>query len=136
MFSQYFDSEYIAVVEGEVDTARSLLELDFDHIFFTGSTNVGKVVMKAAARNLTPVVLELGGKSPCIVDASANVSRAAKRITMGKFLNCGQTCTSPDYLLAHSDIKDKLLQEIKGYIGRSMVQTLHPAWTTGTYQYQ
>lgn len=112
MISENFDSNYIKVVQGGRETNTVLLEQRFDIIFFTGSPKVGKIVMKAAAMNLTPVILELGGKSPCIVDEDANLDIAAKRIAWGKFLNAGQTCIAPDYLFAHQSIKSKLLDKI------------------------
>ena len=108
-----FDPAYIAVVEGGVETSQQLLEEKFDRIFFTGGTAIGKIVMQAAAKHLTPVTLELGGKSPCIVDYDVDLNYAAKRITWGKYLNAGQTCIAPDYLLVHSRIKSELLIEIK-----------------------
>jgi acyl-CoA reductase-like NAD-dependent aldehyde dehydrogenase len=113
IFEQTFEPEYIAVVEGGVETSEQLLAEKFDHIFFTGGTKVGKVVMKAAAQHLTPVTLELGGKSPCIVDCNINLTEAAKRITWGKFLNAGQTCIAPDYLLVDAKIRTDLLNEIE-----------------------
>ncbi|MBW4634149.1 MAG: aldehyde dehydrogenase [Iphinoe sp. HA4291-MV1] len=113
MIKQYFDSAYIAVVEGGVQTSQQLLAEKFDHIFFTGGTAVGKIVMEAAAKNLTPVTLELGGKSPCIVDSDINIEHTARRITWGKFLNAGQTCIAPDYLLVDKKIKENLLNEIQ-----------------------
>lgn len=112
MIEETFDSNYIAVVQGGRETNTILFNERFDIIFFTGSSKVGKVVMKAAAEHLTPVVLELGGKSPCIVDADANISIAAKRIAWGKLINAGQTCIAPDYLFAHHSIKDELLDKI------------------------
>ena len=108
----YLDSKAISIVEGSVETATELLEQKFDHIFFTGGTSVGRLVMQAAAKHLTPVTLELGGKSPTIVDASANVKVAARRIAWGKFINAGQTCVAPDYVLAHRSIVDELVAEI------------------------
>ena len=108
-----FEPEYIAVVEGGVETSGQLLAEKFDHIFFTGGTRVGKIIMEAAAKHLTPVTLELGGKSPCIVDRDLNLTEAAKRITWGKFINAGQTCIAPDYLLVDAAIKPDLLTEIK-----------------------
>lgn len=107
-----FPQEYIHVVEGGVDTSTALLEEKFDHIFFTGSVPVGKIVMAAAAKHLTPVTLELGGKSPCFVHKDADLKLAAKRIVWGKFLNAGQTCVAPDYLFVHEDIKQELLIEM------------------------
>lgn len=111
-----FDSSFITVVEGGVETNKDLLAESFDHIFFTGGTGVGKIVMSAAAQHLTPVTLELGGKSPCIVDDSINVEYTAKRIVWGKFSNAGQTCTAPDYLLVNRRIKKDLLNSIKKHI--------------------
>jgi len=111
-----FSSHYIAVVQGGRKTNTILFSQRFDIIFFTGSPKVGKVVMQAAAVNLTPVVLELGGKSPCIVDANANIDVAAKRIAWGKLINAGQTCIAPDYLFAHKSIKDELLNKIASNI--------------------
>jgi len=108
----YLDSKAISIVEGAVETATELLEQKFDHIFYTGGTSVGRVVMQAAAKHLTPVTLELGGKSPTIVDASANIQVAARRIAWGKFINAGQTCVAPDYVLAHRSIVDELVVEI------------------------
>lgn len=112
MIEETFDSNYIAVVQGGRETNTLLFNERFDIIFFTGSSKVGKVVMRAAAEHLTPVVLELGGKSPCIVDADANLEVAAKRIAWGKLINAGQTCIAPDYLFAHQSIKDELLDKI------------------------
>jgi len=113
---QAFDTNYISIVQGGRDVNRILLEKRFDIIFFTGSPDLGKVVMKAASAFLTPVVLELGGKSPCIVDASANIDLAARRIAWGKMINAGQTCIAPDYLFAHATIKNELLTKIQQYI--------------------
>lgn len=112
MIEETFESNYVAVVQGGRETNTILLNERFDSIFFTGSSKVGKVVMRAAAENLTPVILELGGKSPCIVDADANIDRAAKRIVWGKLINAGQTCIAPDYLFAHHSIKDELLDKM------------------------
>jgi len=112
MIEETFDSNYIAVVQGGRETNTILFNERFDIVFFTGSSKVGKVVMRAAAEHLTPVVLELGGKSPCIVDADANINVAAKRIAWGKLINAGQTCIAPDYLFAHHSIKDELLDKI------------------------
>ena len=110
---EVFPEEYVAVITGGREENRALLEQKFDYIFFTGSTNVGKEVLRKAAENLTPVSLELGGKSPCIVDKSSNIKLAAKRIVFGKFLNCGQTCVAPDYILCHKDVKDDLINYMK-----------------------
>ncbi|MDQ1913365.1 aldehyde dehydrogenase [Paenibacillus sp. GD4] len=107
-----FDPEYVAVVEGGVEASTELLEQAFDLIFFTGNTGVGRVVMEAAAKHLTPVVLELGGKSPTLVHNDAKLELAAKRIVWGKFLNAGQTCVAPDYVLVHRSVRDRLVQEL------------------------
>lgn len=112
MIADTFSPEYIAVIQGGRETNTILFRQKFDIIFFTGSPKVGKVVMRAAAENLTPVVLELGGKSPCIVDADADIKVAAKRIAWGKLINAGQTCIAPDYIFAHHLIKDELLINI------------------------
>jgi len=107
-----FDERYIAVVEGGVETSQQLLAQRFDYIFFTGSTQVGHEIMKAAAEYLTPVTLELGGKSPAIVTAEADLELAARRICWGKFLNAGQTCVAPDYVLVQEDMKEDLIQQL------------------------
>ncbi|OMF37786.1 aldehyde dehydrogenase [Paenibacillus sp. FSL H8-0548] len=116
MISEVFDPSYLCVIEGEKETTSLLIHAPVDYIFFTGSTAIGKIVMEAAAKNLVPVTLELGGKSPVIVDSSANLEIAAKRIIWGKLLNTGQTCISPDYVLAHTNIKDQLIQKMKEVI--------------------
>lgn len=108
-----FPAELLAVVEGGRAENNSLLEQKFDHIFFTGSQSVGKLVMEKAAQHLTPVVLELGGKSPCIVDETAHLPTAAKRIVFGKYLNAGQTCVAPDYLLVHESVREPLLNAMR-----------------------
>ncbi|MHC4558175.1 MAG: aldehyde dehydrogenase [Planctomycetota bacterium] len=113
MITEHFDDRSVSVVCGGPDTAQRLLEHKFDHIFYTGGETIGKVVMKAAALHVTPVVLELGGKSPCVVDENCSLERAAKRITWGKFLNAGQTCVAPDFLLVHKNAKEKLIKEMK-----------------------
>lgn len=112
MIEETFDSNYIAVAQGGRVTNTILFNERFDIIFFTGSPYVGKVVMEAAAKHLTPVILELGGKSPCIVDVNANIDIAAKRITWGKLINAGQTCIAPDYLFVHQSVKNELLDKI------------------------
>jgi aldehyde dehydrogenase (NAD+) len=109
---QYFDKQAIAVVEGGVAETTDLLAQKFEHIFYTGNGTVGRIVMRAAAENLTPVTLELGGKSPTIVDASANIDVAARRIAWAKFVNAGQTCVAPDYVLAHKSVAGKLVKAI------------------------
>lgn len=108
-----FEKSQVEVIEGGIDTANELLARRWDYIFFTGSVAVGKVVAKAAAIHLTPVTLELGGKSPCIVDETAVLRLAAKKIIWGKFLNAGQTCVAPDYLLVHAKVKEQLLTYLK-----------------------
>ena len=113
IIEENFDSGYIAVVEGGREENESLLDNKFDLIFFTGSKHVGKIVMEKAAKNLTPVVLELGGKSPCIIDKTADIKMAAKRVAWGKGVNAGQTCVAPDYLLVHKDVKLDFINEIK-----------------------
>ncbi|MCI5726343.1 MAG: aldehyde dehydrogenase [Clostridium sp.] len=109
-----FDKRYINVIDplGGKETVSELLSLKFNYIFFTGSVRVGKIVMEAASKNLIPVTLELGGKSPCIVDKDANIKLSAKRIVWGKYLNVGQTCVAPDYVYVHKDVKEKLLKEM------------------------
>lgn len=114
--AECFSPSYVAVVTGGRAENAALLEQKFDFIFFTGSQAVGKEVLRYAAPHLTPVVLELGGKSPCIVDRSANIPLAAKRIVFGKYLNCGQTCVAPDYVLCHASVKDKFIEEVKKQI--------------------
>jgi aldehyde dehydrogenase (NAD+) len=113
LISETFPKEFICVVQGGVETSQALLAEKFDYIFFTGSVPVGKVIMEAAAKHLTPVTLELGGKSPCIVHKDANLKLAAKRIAWGKFVNAGQTCVAPDYLYLHKNIKEDFLHEFK-----------------------
>ncbi|QLG46117.1 aldehyde dehydrogenase [Costertonia aggregata] len=108
-----YNGEYVSVVEGGVKVSQELLNLKWDYIFFTGSTRVGKIIYKSAAENLTPVTLELGGKSPCIVDSTAKIKLAAKRIAWGKFINNGQTCIAPDYILVHTSVKQKLVHHLK-----------------------
>ena len=116
ILSQCFPPEYVAVVEGGRAENQALLDQKFDYIFFTGGTAVGKEVMSKAAKHLTPVTLELGGKSPCIVDATARLELAAKRIVFGKLLNCGQTCVAPDYLLINRRVKDRFLAHLRKQI--------------------
>lgn len=108
-----FDEDYITVIEGGREANQSLLDNKFDLIFFTGSKHVGKIVMEKAAQNLTPVVLELGGKSPCIIDKTADLKIAGKRVAWGKGVNAGQTCVAPDYLLVHKDVKSDFVNELK-----------------------
>ena len=113
IIKETFRPEFIAVVQGNREVNAALLEERYDLIFFTGSPQLGRLVMRAAAENLTPVVLELGGKSPCIVDKDANIGMAARRIAWGKSLNAGQTCIAPDYLLVHEDVKEALVDALK-----------------------
>lgn len=116
IINENFDEGILRVIEGGVEETTTLLKHPFDYIFYTGSTAVGKIIMRAASENLTPIALELGGKSPTIIEKDANLKMAAKRIVWGKFLNGGQTCVAPDYLLVHESVKDKLIIEIKNQI--------------------
>lgn len=129
LISESFDEEYIAVVQGNRDVNTALLEQRYDIIFFTGSPSLGRKVMAAAAKNLTPIVLELGGKSPCIVDKGADLGTIARRIAWGKSLNAGQTCIAPDYLLVHKDVKEALIaaiaQEFKSLLGDNPKECRH-----------
>ena len=111
-----FDPNFITAIEGGIETNQALLAEKVDHIFFTGGTAIGKIVMEAAAKHLTPVTLELGGKSPCIVDSTSNLDITAKRIIWGKFYNAGQTCVAPDYLLVQKDIKPVLIEKLVAYV--------------------
>ena len=129
MIAETFDEKYIAIVQGHRDVNTALLEQRWDIIFFTGSPALAKTVMAAAAKNLTPVVLELGGKSPCIVDKTADIAVAAKRIAWGKTLNSGQTCIAPDYLLIHKDVKDAFVkafsEEVRNLHGEDIKADRH-----------
>lgn len=129
MIRATFPEEYIGIVEGHRDVNTALLALRWDLIFFTGSPDLGKKVMLAAAKHLTPVVLELGGKSPCIIDRDANLPVAAKRVAWGKSLNAGQTCIAPDYLLIHADVQDEFLrllrQEFENLLGKEPQLSRH-----------
>jgi len=116
IINENFPPEIISVIEGGITEITALLDQKFDKIFFTGSTKVGRIVYQAAAKNLTPVTLELGGKSPAIVTANCNIKDSAKRIVWAKFLNAGQTCIAPDYLLVDEAIKDELLSHLKDFI--------------------
>jgi len=118
VISKAFKKEYIAVVQGDKDISAFLLDQKFDYIFYTGSTKVGRIVMEKAAKNLTPVTLELGGKSPCIVDKYMNLNLAAKRIVFGKFMNAGQTCVAPDHVLVHEDVEKILVRYMKKWIAK------------------
>ena len=116
LIGELFPSDYVACVLGGREENQALLDQPFDLVFFTGSQSVGKVVLEKSAKHLTPAVLELGGKSPCIVDSTAKIELAARRIVWGKFLNCGQTCVAPDYLICDERIHDELLNELKRQI--------------------
>ena len=118
LIAECFPPEYVAVITGGRAENACLLEEKFDFIFFTGSASVGRLVLEKAAPKLTPVALELGGKSPCIVDASADLKLAARRIVFGKYLNCGQTCVAPDYILCDAKVKDQLIALLKAEIRR------------------
>ena len=126
ILTECFDPKYVAVVTGGRAENTCLLREHFDYIFFTGSQAVGKEVMRSAAEHLTPVTLELGGKSPCIVDQTADIRLAARRIVFGKYLNCGQTCVAPDYVYCHRSVKDQLIKEVQKQIHRQYgKQPLH-----------
>ena len=118
ILTKCFEPQYVSVVTGGRAENTCLLHEHFDYIFFTGSQSVGKEVMRSAADHLTPVTLELGGKSPCIVDQTANIKLAARRIVFGKYLNCGQTCVAPDYIYCHRSVRDRLIKEIVKQIRR------------------
>lgn len=130
LIEKTFDPAYVKVIEGGIETSQALLAEKFDHIFFTGSPAVGKVVMAAAAQHLTPVTLELGGKSPCIVDQAVDLDIAARRIAWGKFLNAGQTCIAPDYVLVDRHIQPAFLSALK-----NQIQQLYPNGTAETSDY-
>ncbi len=119
IIDKVFENDHICSVEGDVSVAQELLEQRWDYIFFTGSVPVGKIVAMSAAKFLTPTTLELGGKSPCIIDESANLKISAKRLVWGKFLNGGQTCIAPDYIIIHEDVKDQFAEHLKQEIKNS-----------------
>ena len=129
MIAETFDEQYIAVVQGNRDVNTALLDLRWDMIFFTGSPALAKTVMAAAAKNLTPVVLELGGKSPCIIDKTADIAVTAKRLAWGKTLNSGQTCIAPDYILIHKDVKKAFVkafaEEVRALHGEDIAADRH-----------
>ncbi len=129
MIKATFDEEYIAIIQGNREVNKTLLQEKYDIIFFTGSPSLGKIVMQEAAKTLTPTILELGGKSPCIVDKKADISIAARRIAWGKTLNAGQTCIAPDYLLIHSSQKEAFIEafakEIKKLHGENVEKSNH-----------
>ena len=119
IISSVFDKNHVEVIEGGVEESQQLLAQRWDYIFFTGSVAVGKIVAKAAAENLTPVTLELGGKNPCIIDETANLKLAAKRIVWGKFINAGQTCIAPDYILIQKNMKSHFISYLKEEITKA-----------------
>jgi aldehyde dehydrogenase (NAD+) len=121
--AEAFEPHEVALVGGEIDVAERLLQMPFDHFFFTGGTAVGKIVMKAAAEHLASVTLELGGKSPCIVDFDADLDWAAKRIAFGKFYNCGQTCVAPDYVLVHASVERPFIERLKAAVEKMYGQS-------------
>lgn len=114
--TEAFDEKYVAVFQGAIEENTYLLSLAFDYIFFTGSPNVGKIVMKAAAEQLIPLTLELGGKSPTIVHHDADIEKAVQRISAGKWINCGQTCVAPDYVYVHESVKGTFIDQLKSYL--------------------
>ncbi len=126
ILNNVFSEDYVLVVLGGREQNQMLLDLKVDYIFFTGGVNIGKTVASKAAVNLTPTTLELGGKSPCIIDKSANIKLAAKRVVFGKFLNCGQTCIAPDYILVHESVKDQFIEfaknEIQAMFGKNPLE--------------
>ncbi len=132
IITEIFPSEYVHVVQGDGATVVPTLmqNFRFDHVFYTGSIPVGKAIYKMAAENLVPVTLELGGKSPCVVEADANLSTAAKRIVLGKFINVGQTCIAPDYILVHQSVKDELILKMK-----SSIEKFYTADASSSYDY-
>lgn len=121
--AEIFPENYVAVITGGREENAALLDKKFDFIFFTGSSAVGKTVLEKASKHLTPAVLELGGKSPCIVDETAKIKLAAKRIVFGKFLNCGQTCVAPDYILCHKSVRNALVEAIIAEIDKQYTAT-------------
>ncbi|MEM8908256.1 MAG: aldehyde dehydrogenase family protein, partial [Bacteroidota bacterium] len=116
MVAEVFSEEEVVLIEGGVEAAQKLLALPFNHIFFTGAPSIGKIVMAAAAKNLTSVTLELGGKSPTIVDKTANIDTAARRIAWGKFMNNGQICIAPDYVFVHEAVHDQFISKVQDYV--------------------
>lgn len=124
LISAVFEPSHVAVIEGGVEVSQQLLAQKWDYIFFTGSSRVGQIVYESAAKHLTPVTLELGGKNPCIVDHTVAIDLAAKRIVWGKFLNAGQTCIASDYILVHERVKDQLIEALKQHITRCYGQNM------------
>ncbi|HDZ8655548.1 TPA: aldehyde dehydrogenase [Staphylococcus aureus] len=127
LINETFDANYIEVIEGGIEETQTLIHLPFDYVFFTGSENVGKIVYQAASENLVPVTLELSGKSPVIVDETANIKVASERICFGKFTNAGQTCVAPDYILVHESVKDDLItalsKTLREFYGQNIQQS-------------
>lgn len=127
LINKTFDANYIEVIEGGIEETQTLIHLPFDYVFFTGSENVGKIVYQAASENLVPVTLEMGGKSPVIVDETANIKVASERICFGKFTNAGQTCVAPDYILVHESVKDDLItalsKTLREFYGQNIQQS-------------
>ncbi|WP_103216253.1 aldehyde dehydrogenase [Staphylococcus aureus] len=127
LINETFDANYIEVIEGGIEETQTLIHLPFDCVFFTGSENVGKIVYQAASENLVPVTLEMGGKSPVIVDETANIKVASERICFGKFTNAGQTCVAPDYILVHESVKDDLItalsKTLREFYGQNIQQS-------------
>ncbi|HGZ6249720.1 TPA: aldehyde dehydrogenase [Staphylococcus aureus] len=127
LINETFDANYIEVIEGGIEETQTLIQLPFDYVFFTGSENVGKIVYQAASENLVPVTLEMGGKSPVIVDETANIKVASERICFGKFTNAGQTCVAPDYILVHESVKDDLItalsKTLREFYGQNIQQS-------------
>lgn len=127
LINETFDANYIEVIEGGIEGTQTLIHLPFDYVFFTGSENVGKIVYQAASENLVPVTLEMGGKSPVIVDETANIKVASERICFGKFTNAGQTCVAPDYILVHESVKDDLItalsKTLREFYGQNIQQS-------------
>ncbi|EOB9223601.1 aldehyde dehydrogenase [Staphylococcus aureus] len=127
LINETFDANYIEVIEGGIEETQTLIHLPFDYVFFTGSENAGKIVYQAASENLVPVTLEMGGKSPVIVDETANIKVASERICFGKFTNAGQTCVAPDYILVHESVKDDLItalsKTLREFYGQNIQQS-------------
>lgn len=127
LINKTFDANYIEVIEGGIEETQTLIHIPFDYVFFTGSENVGKIVYQAASENLVPVTLEMGGKSPVIVDETANIKVASERICFGKFTNAGQTCVAPDYILVHESVKDDLItalsKTLREFYGQNIQQS-------------
>lgn len=125
LINETFDANYIEVIEEGIEETQTLIHLPFDYVFFTGSENVGKIVYQAASENLVPVTLEMGGKSPVIVDETANIKVASERICFGKFTNAGQTCVAPDYILVHESVKDDLITALSKTLREFYGQNIH-----------